>query len=44
MAKIRPYKIDREERFEMIGSFYQIVTGLKNKKDVAGFFYGTPHS
>ena len=40
MAKIRPYKIDREERFEMIGSFYQIVTGLKNKKDVAGFFMG----
>ena len=24
----------------MIGNFYQIVTGLKNKNDVAGFFMG----
>ena len=40
MAKIRPYKIDKEERFKMIGNFYQIVTGLKNKNDVAGFFMG----
>ncbi len=40
MAKVKPYKVDKKEKFEMIGDFYQIVTGLKNKKDVAGFFVG----
>ncbi len=40
MAKVKPYKISKKERFEIIGDFYQIVTGLKNKKDVVGFFVG----
>lgn len=40
MAKVQPYKIDKKERLEMVGDFYNIITGLKNKNDVAGFFMG----
>jgi uncharacterized protein YerC len=40
MAKIRPYQIDKKERREIVGDFYKVVTKLKNKKDVAGFFVG----
>jgi uncharacterized protein YerC len=40
MAKIKPHLIDKKERYEMIGNFYDIVTDLKTKKDVIGFFMG----
>lgn len=40
MAKVKAQKIDKKERYEMIGDFYDIVTNLKTKKEVIGFFMG----
>lgn len=40
MAKVQTHRIDKKERYEMIGDFYDIVTNLKTKNDVIGFFMG----
>ena len=40
MSKVRSHEIEQKERLEMISDFYQIVSRLKNKKEVAGFFIG----
>jgi len=40
MAKIKIQQIEKRERYEIIGDFYDIVTNLKAKKEVIGFFMG----
>lgn len=40
MAKFQIDKISKEERYKIIGEFYDIVANLKNKNDVFGFFMG----
>jgi len=40
MAKVQTRQIEKSERYEMIGDFYDIVTNLRTKKEVIGFFMG----
>lgn len=40
MGKVQVQSVDKEERYEMIGDFFDIVTNLKTKKDIVGFFMG----
>ena len=40
MAKVQVHQIDKKKRYEIIGDFYDIVTSLKSKKEVIGFFMG----
>lgn len=40
MAKVQMQKINKRERYVMIGEFYDIVTNLTTKKEVVGFFMG----
>lgn len=40
MAKVKTHLVDKKERFRIIGEFFEIVTNLKNKDDVIGFFIG----
>ncbi len=40
MPKVRTYEIDSKERFQIIGDFFDIVAGLKNKQEVVDFFIG----
>jgi len=40
MAKVQIQQIEKKERYEIIGDFYDIVTNLKAKKEVIGFFMG----
>lgn len=41
MAKIKPYKISKKERQQIIGEFFDVVVKLKTKKEVIDFFVGT---
>lgn len=40
MAKVRTHLVDKKERYKIIGEFFEIVSNLKNKDDVFGFFIG----
>jgi len=40
MGKVQTKNIEKEKRYEIIGDFYDIVTNLKTKKEVIGFFMG----
>lgn len=40
MAKVKTHEIEKSERYKMIGDFYDIVTNLKTKDEVIGFFMG----
>ena len=40
MAKVQTQKVDKNTRYRMIGDFYDIVTHLKSKNEVVGFFMG----
>lgn len=40
MAKVKPKDVPKEERLEMIGEFFDVVVGLKTKKEVIDFFVG----
>lgn len=40
MGKVQTQSVNKNERFQMIGEFYDIVTNLKTKKKVIGFFMG----
>lgn len=40
MAKVRTHLVDKKERFKIIGEFFEIVSNLKNKDEVIGFFIG----
>lgn len=40
MAKLQLQDIPQDKRIEMVGRFYEIVSGLKSKHDVIGFFMG----
>ncbi|MEF3692079.1 MAG: Trp family transcriptional regulator [Candidatus Moraniibacteriota bacterium] len=42
MGKVQTKNIDKNKRYEIIGDFYDIVTNLKTKKEVIGFFMGLP--
>jgi len=40
MAKVRVYDVDKNERYELVGSFLDSVVSLREKKDVVDFFVG----
>lgn len=40
MPKVRPHLIEKTEKYKIIGNFFEIVAGLKNKKEVIDFFLG----
>lgn len=40
MAKVQLQSIDKEERYEMIGELFDIVTRLRTKKEIIGFLMG----
>lgn len=40
MGKVQTKNIDKNERYKIIGDFYEIVTNLKTKNEVIGFFMG----
>ena len=40
MGKVQTKNIDKNKRYEIIGDFYDIVTNLRTKKEVIGFFMG----
>jgi len=40
MAKVRTHLVDKKERYAIVGEFFEIVSNLKNKEDVFGFFVG----
>lgn len=40
MGKIKAHEIDPKEKYEVIGDFFGIVSGLKSKKEVINFFVG----
>jgi len=41
MAKVKLEQISKEERLEIIGEFFSVVSELKTKKEVIEFFVGT---
>lgn len=40
MGKVQTKNIDKNERYKIIGDFYEIVTNLRTKNEVIGFFMG----
>lgn len=40
MGKVQTKSIDKNERYKIIGDFYEIVTNLRTKNEVIGFFMG----
>ncbi len=40
MAKVKVYSISKEERYQLVGEFFEIVSQLKNKQEVIDFFVG----
>ncbi len=40
MSKVRHYLIDKEEKYRIIGDFFEIVANLKSKKEIINFFLG----
>ena len=40
MAKVKVYSIPKEERYQMVGEFFDIVAQLKTKQEVIDFFIG----
>ncbi len=40
MAKVKTHLIGKKERYKIVGEFFEIVSNLKNKDDVVGFFIG----
>lgn len=40
MAKVRTHLVDKEEKYRIIGEFFEIVSNLKTKDEVVGFFIG----
>lgn len=40
MAKVKVYNIDPREKYKIIEEFFEIIAGLKNKKEVIDFFVG----
>ncbi len=40
MAKVKVYSIPKEERYQIVGEFFDIVSQLKTKQDVIDFFIG----
>jgi len=40
MAKVKVYSIPKQERYQMVGEFFDIVAQLKTKQDIIDFFIG----
>lgn len=40
MSKVKTYEVDSKERYQIIGDLFEVITGLKNKKEVIDFFIG----
>lgn len=40
MPKVKSHEIDSRERYKIVGEFYEIVSNLKNKKEVIDFYAG----
>lgn len=40
MSKVQLHNVDQKVRRQMIGNFYDVITELKNKDQVVGFFMG----
>lgn len=40
MGKVKYHEIDSNERYEIIGDFFNIVSGLRTKKEAIDFFLG----
>jgi uncharacterized protein YerC len=40
MPKVKPHEIDKKEKYEIIGNFFEIISNLKSKKEVIDFFVG----
>ena len=40
IGKVKPYDIPDKERYKIIGEFFDLIVGLKNKKEVMDFFIG----
>lgn len=40
MPKVKVYSVSKEERYKIIGEFFDIVTQLKNKSEVTNFLIG----
>ncbi len=38
MAKRRVYEVDQKERYRMLNDFFEMVAGIKTKKEAANFF------
>jgi len=43
MSKVRLHLITKEDKFRIIGNFFEIVSGLKSKKEIIDFFVGLLH-
>ena len=40
MAKVNPYQIDQKEKYVVVNDMFEVVSSLKNKKDISSFFLG----
>lgn len=39
-GKVRVHLIDNQEKYEIVGDFFEIISGLKSKKEIIDFFVG----
>ncbi len=40
MAKVKVYSIPKQERYQLVGEFFDIITELKTKQEIIDFFIG----
>lgn len=40
MGKIKAYEIDPKEKYKIVEDFFELVSGLKSKKEIVDFFVG----
>lgn len=40
MSKVKPHLINKNEKYKIIGNFFEIISGLKSKNEIIDFFLG----
>lgn len=40
MAKVNPYQIDSKKKYIVINDMFEVISGLKTKKEIVDFFLG----